>query len=418
MCFSETDHYAYHQSFWEFYYRRAIQEKPIDQFQEEIDMETVNILHMNTGDGESSYASNSLLQRCLELYGKICLQERVIKKTLPILKHAIKDIANHDGVLGQCFKVADLGCSSSKNTLLVISNIIDIVIEVSKANNTKVPQLQVCLNDLIGNDFNYLFKLLPDFYAMLKKEKGDIFGNCFVSAIPGSFYDRLFPDKSLHLVHSSYSLHWLSQVPEGLENNQLNIYIAKTSPPNVFQSYEKQFHTDFAKFLQMRSEEVVCGGCMVLIIVGRRNANPSNDDSCHIWELLAQSLVDMVQEGLVRESDVKSFNVPIYYPCEGEVWNAIQYEGSFSLDNLNVFELNWDPNDAYNAYTNDITEPNQTHGENIAKVVRAFSEPLLIYHFGSSIIDELFKRYGNHVTRNMAKKKTRYFNLVISLTKK
>ncbi|GKC14441.1 benzoate carboxyl methyltransferase-like protein, partial [Tanacetum coccineum] len=41
-------------------------------------MEAVNILHMASGDGESSYANNSLVQ------------EIVIRKTLPVLEHAIK----------------------------------------------------------------------------------------------------------------------------------------------------------------------------------------------------------------------------------------------------------------------------------------------------------------------------------------
>ncbi|MFS7932903.1 putative S-adenosyl-L-methionine-dependent methyltransferase [Helianthus anomalus] len=46
-------------------------------------------------------------------------QETVIRKALPILEHIIKGISNHDLFLGQCFKIADLGCSSIKNTLLV-----------------------------------------------------------------------------------------------------------------------------------------------------------------------------------------------------------------------------------------------------------------------------------------------------------
>ena len=139
-------------------------------------------------------------------------QETVIQKALPFLKHAIMSIANPDVVFGQCFKIADLGCSSSKNTLLVASNIIDVVIDLCKENNLRTPQIQVCLNDLFENDFNNLFKLLPDFYAQLEKKKGEKFGPCFVSAVPGSFYGRLFPDQSLHLVHSSNSVHWLSQV--------------------------------------------------------------------------------------------------------------------------------------------------------------------------------------------------------------
>ncbi|KAM0063219.1 putative theobromine synthase [Helianthus debilis subsp. tardiflorus] len=162
-------------------------------------MALVNILHMNPGDGELSYSKNSLLQ------------ETAIRNAVPFLKYSIKCIANY-GVFKDCITVADLGCSSGTNTLLVVSNIIDIVHEVCQENNLGVPQFPVCLNDLFGNDFNTIFKSLPDFYANLKKNKGEAFGPCFVSTVPGSFYGRLYPNKSLHLVHCANTNHSLSQV--------------------------------------------------------------------------------------------------------------------------------------------------------------------------------------------------------------
>lgn len=75
-----------------------------------------------------------------------------------------------------------------------------------------LPELRVLLNDLPGNDFNRVFIALPEFYAKLRKESGIGSEGCFVSAGAGSFYSRLFPAKSLHFVHSSSCLHWLSQV--------------------------------------------------------------------------------------------------------------------------------------------------------------------------------------------------------------
>ncbi|KAI3496624.1 hypothetical protein L1887_38994 [Cichorium endivia] len=120
-------------------------------------------------------------------------------------------------------------------------------------------------------------------------------GSCFVSAILGSFYGRLFPDESLHVVHASYVVHWLSQVPGGIENNKGNVYMGKTSPLNVFAAYGKQFHTDFIKFLQLRSKEIVRGGCMVLTFLGRNSADPTTDDCCRHLELLAHSLLCMVK---------------------------------------------------------------------------------------------------------------------------
>nr|XP_043621474.1 S-adenosyl-L-methionine:benzoic acid/salicylic acid carboxyl methyltransferase 3-like [Erigeron canadensis] len=369
-------------------------------------MDAVNVLHMNSGDGESSYANNSLVQ------------ETVLREAQPVLRQTIKDIAKSDDMFGQCFKIADLGCSSGPNTLLTASNIIDMVHEASKENNRKTPQFQVCLNDLYGNDFNSVFESLPTFLAKLKEEKGESFGPCFVSAVPGSFYDRLFPDDSLHLVHSSYSLHWLSQVPKGLEKNTSHIYVARTSPTEVFEAYQKQYATDFTMFLQARAKELVPGGRMVLTLMGRKLSDLAIDDCGVGWEVLAQTLLDMAKQGLVKESDVDSFNMPYYNPCEDEIRDVIEKEGSFSLDVVSTFRGNWDALDKDYTSTKASSELSIRHGKNTAKMVRACLEPLLAIHFGSSVIDKLFENYGKRVAEHLAVEKTRHYNIAISLTKK
>ncbi|KAI3716589.1 hypothetical protein L1987_67571 [Smallanthus sonchifolius] len=362
--------------------------------QSKITMALVNILHMNSGNDDSSYANNSLFQKT------------VIKNATPFLKRTIKGMANQDLFSDHCFMIADLGCSSGMNTLLVASSIIDTIHEVCQENNRKTPQFQVYLNDLFENDFNNLFKLLPNFYKILKKDKGENFGPCFVSAIPGSFYGRLFPNKSLHLVHSSCSLHWLSQVPKGLEDNKLNIHIAKTSPLNVSQAYGNQFRIDFTNFLQLRSEEMVRGGHMVLTIPSRRTVDPTCDDGCDFWELLTISLIDMLKEGLVQEADINSFNLPFYIPHENELRNIIQADGSFSLDNMNISKLDGHDTD----YDN--------HVKNTTKFARAITEPLFTSHFGKSINEVLFKKFEKNVAEYLTTKERTSLSIVVSLTKK
>ncbi|KAK1435041.1 hypothetical protein QVD17_00796 [Tagetes erecta] len=343
----------------------------------------------------------------------------VIQKVAPVLKRTIKDMMNQDAFFDHRFVIADLGCSSGMNTLLVASDIINTLHEACQENNRKTPQFQVCLNYLFGNDFNNLFQLLPNFYTTFKKDKGEIFGSCFVSAVPGSFYDRLFPDESLHFVHSSYSVHWLSKVPEGLEDSKLNICITKTSPLNVVQAYRKHFCSDFTKFLQLRSEEMVRGGHMVLTIRGRSSLDPTSDDSNGFWELLTVSLLEMLKEGLVRESDINSFNIPFYFPHENELGSIIEAHGSFSLDNMNIFETNWNQDDTDYTVMNEIAhQSNHKLEKRIAKSIRAIVEPLLTSHFGISIIEKLFEKCEKNATQHLANKKKRDLSIVVSLTKK
>ena len=65
------------------------------------------------------------------------------------------------------------------------------------------------LNDLPTNDFNTIFSAgFPEFAGKGKADNPLV----FLSGVPGSFYGRLFPARSVHFVCSFSSLHWLSQV--------------------------------------------------------------------------------------------------------------------------------------------------------------------------------------------------------------
>ncbi|MBA0864733.1 hypothetical protein Goshw_005603, partial [Gossypium schwendimanii] len=162
-------------------------------------MEVVQVLHMNKGNGDTSYAKNSTVQRKIISFGKTIIEEALLELS-----------SNYDI---DSMGIADLGCSTGPNTLSVISQIMDIVRATSGHLRRPVPEFRLFFNDLYSNDFNSLFMLLPAFYKMLKEEKGIGLASsqCFISGVPGSFYGRLFPSNSLHFVYSFSSLHWLSQ---------------------------------------------------------------------------------------------------------------------------------------------------------------------------------------------------------------
>lgn len=127
----------------------------------------------------------------------------------PIAKEAITDFfCTHN--FPTTLTVVDLGCSSGPNTLVLLSNLIKQVEQ--NIRQERPLEYQIFFNDLYGNDFNAIFRSLPSFLERLKTQIGDDFGPCFFNGVPGSFYGRLFPSKSVHFFHSSYSLHWLSQV--------------------------------------------------------------------------------------------------------------------------------------------------------------------------------------------------------------
>lgn len=97
----------------------------------------------------------------------------------------------------------------------------------------------------------------------------------------------------------------ICRVPKGLDDgkgaalNKGNIFMAKSSPPCVFKAYLEHFQRDLSLFLKWRSEERISGGRMVLMVFGRTSEHPSSGECCHIWELLAQALMDMVSKVII-----------------------------------------------------------------------------------------------------------------------
>uniref|UniRef100_A0A0A0KT16 Uncharacterized protein n=1 Tax=Cucumis sativus TaxID=3659 RepID=A0A0A0KT16_CUCSA len=266
----------------------------------------MKMLHVNGGEGDMSYANNSLLQR------------NVLSSTWLIAKEAISKFCHQSNFPITTFTMAELGCSCGPNALLIASKLVEQVEEIRKRLQKKTLEYQILLNDLHGNDFNTIFRFLPSFLQELKTKIGghdSDFGPCFFNGVPGSFYLRLFPTNSVHFFHSTYTLHWLSQVPEGIGNkNKGKIFMSSTSPKSVVEAYYKQFQMDFSMFLKCRAEELVIGGHMILTMLGRTSEEPWSKECTSFWEFLSLALNTMVAEGLVEEEKVNLFNIPNYMP--------------------------------------------------------------------------------------------------------
>ncbi|KAM6586700.1 hypothetical protein CsatA_009305 [Cannabis sativa] len=179
-------------------------------------MKDEQVLPMKGGVGNGSYAENSSMENV------------VISKVRGIVEEGALEV--YGNILPDCMRIAELGCSVGPNCLAMPSYILEAIMsslissdhEHIKKKLIEPLTFQVFLNDLLGNDFNTIFQSLSSFYERFdnnnnNKEiiiKGDKFDHpcsCFVMAMPGSFYGRLFPNNFIHLFHSSYSLHWLSK---------------------------------------------------------------------------------------------------------------------------------------------------------------------------------------------------------------
>ena len=69
-------------------------------------------------------------------------------------------------------------------------------------------------------------------------------------------------------------------------------------------------------------------------------------------------------QGLVEEDKLNSFNLPMYGPSIDEVKAAIKQTGLFDINEIKLFESNWDP---YDDSEDDNVQDSIQSGVNVAK---------------------------------------------------
>ncbi|XP_021670573.2 loganic acid O-methyltransferase-like [Hevea brasiliensis] len=325
---------------------------------------------MKGGHGLHSYSNNSTHQRGAIDAVKEVINEAIIEK----LDINILSLPN------KTFQIADMGCSTGPNTFIAIQNIVEVI------ENKYQCQLefQVFFNDHVSNDFNTLFSSLP-----LNKQY-------YPMGVPGSFHGRLFPNASLHIVHSSYALEWLSQVPKEVMDkssaawNKGKIYYSSAGDETI-KAYTEQFGKDMDCFLKCRAKEVLPGGLILLSFPGRLSETPHSQVFSNIaYDLLGSCLVEMANKGIISEEKVDTFNIPIYFTSPQEVEAAVERNGCFSVERVICIPQK---------KTQDSIS---TKAKAISSHMRAGMEALLKEHFGDEIMDQLFDNFLQQLHKSHA----------------
>lgn len=144
------------------------------------------------------------------------LQAIHARSMLHLLRETLDRVEVVEARDGVAFVVADLGCSCGSNSINVVDVIIKHMMKRYQALGWQPPEFSAFFSDLPSNDFNTLFQLLPPLanYGVSMEEclAANNHRSYFAAGVPGSFYRRLFPARSVDVFHSAFSLHWLSQV--------------------------------------------------------------------------------------------------------------------------------------------------------------------------------------------------------------
>ncbi|XP_040988640.1 indole-3-acetate O-methyltransferase 1-like [Juglans microcarpa x Juglans regia] len=371
-------------------------------------MKLERLLSMKGGKGEASYANNSQAQA---LHARSMLH--LIEETLDGVQLNSSEVP---------FVVVDLGCSCGSNTIYIVDVIIKHMIKRYEALGYEPPEFSAFFSDLPSNDFNTLFQLLPPQanYGGSMEEclAADSHRSYFAAGVPGSFYRRLFPARSIDVFHSAFSLHWLSQVPDSVLDKRSKAYnkgrvFIHGAGENTANAYRKQFQTDLAGFLASRSQEMKRGGSMFLVCLGRTSVEPTDQGGAGLLfgTHFQDAWDDLVQEGLISNEKRDNFNIPVYAPSLQDFREVVEADGSFAINKLEVFKggsplVVSRPDDAVEV------------GRALANSCRSVSGVLVDAHIGDRLSEELFLRVERRAASHAKDllEQLQFFHIVASLS--
>jgi hypothetical protein len=327
------------------------------------------VFSMGKGEGEESYSKNSRYQAIVSRTSMSLLDEALDKATFALERGPVV--------------VTDLGSSSGPNAIVSMAAIVDKL----RLRVHSDASFQVYFNDLPSNDFNNLFKLLRS------DKRAD---NFFAAGVPGSFFGRLFPPSSVHLVYSSICLHWMSNVPEAVVDvdspsyNTFNPWITGASTA-VSTSYREQSSRDLQNFLVCRAAEMVSGGALFCSFIGRSTADPTAP-TYDLFTVFLRDLVeiwsDLLAEGLVTKEQLDTFNIPLYVRSIEELNEDIaSCDSLFSVQTVQVQKIEMSAHDVFAA------SGVKPLASKMRCMMSSLANSLFEAHFGKALSEIVWQRY-------------------------
>lgn len=180
--------------------------------------------------------------------------------------------------------------------------------------------VELLFSDRPENDFATLSETITTWEEKLEKKRFP--QSLFLGMIPRSFYQAVIPPQSAQLGFSLAALHHLDHVPD-----------PGTSQLDENKVLQQQAHSDLSKFLQLRSQEIVSGGSLVLSFVSQASAGYENYhgpvDACR------NAMFQMVQQGKIPVSVARAFRVPTYNRTLDDVKKVLnENTGTWAVNSL------------------------------------------------------------------------------------
>lgn len=253
-------------------------------------------------------------------------QWNAIEAVLPMLDNAAARFPLQDaGVI----TFADYGCSEGRNSVAVMAKALQTALL-----RTALP-VQTVHSDLPTNDFGNLFQTLrPHGHSVFGSDR------VFSSAVGGSMYDQLRPDRSVHLATTFNAIGFLSRRPVAT----LPGYIQPNGPSAVrgngrvtaeeMAAFSAQARRDVDAFLKVRARELVPGGQLLVQVFGATAEARTCDG---IYDLLNDAVLAFVETGEIDTENYARYYQPVYMRRLEELTGPVLEPGH---EMAGLYELN------------------------------------------------------------------------------
>jgi hypothetical protein len=223
----------------------------------------------------------------------------------------------------------------------------------------------------------------------------------FSAITAGSFYNRLLPKESMHFAISTFSLHWLSQIPATVTNPSSPLYNKGRSwilgsHPTIAREFAQQRMLDLDNFLDSRAAEMAPGGIVFAYFPSRKDpANPQNQTNPEsIHHEFENAWNDLIDEGVITAETRDTFNLPFYCRSKEEVEASVIKCGAFDVQYLQSWD---DENVCPDDELMHMLQFPQSFATFFSAWVRALFSPIMEAHMGQHNTDEFFIRHQRRI---------------------
>jgi hypothetical protein len=311
--------------------------------------------------------------------------------------------------------LADLGSSEGRNAIQMLQ----VAVQALRRRRPAQP-IQTIFSDLPTNNFNRLFANLADPHL-----GGAFPAEVYPSVVAGSFYGRLFPPASVHLMTCSNAIVWLDKA-SSVPVRDFVVH-RRPHPPRAGltvsaeddTAFRKQADGELVRFLENRAAELAPGGKLLV-------TTPADDEHrrcCDgLYDVLDDACRDLVAAGRLERARYEALVIPTCFRTLGEMLAPLDEPGSpvrglFTVDRGATLDV---PTPFVEAFQQ--TGDRIAYADAFTGFLRAFSEPVvravLVGTDGdAAVVDALFQRLHARLVAEPERYRFQYIIVAVLLTR-